>query len=155
MNAVKIYRLAHWLYRKRVPLLPDFLRMLMFFLYNSTIEPASRIGAGSYFAHGGIGVVIHPDCSVGERVAIGQGVTLGGSFGEGPPRVGDDVWIGPGARILGSIVVGSNVVVAANAVVLKDVPSNSIVGGVPAKLLKTIPSGALDTSTGTMRDSGR
>ena len=152
MNAIHIYRIANYLYRMHIPLLPGLLRFLMFLLYNSVIPPQCSIGKGSYFAHGGIGTVLHPDCRIGERVLIGQGVTMGGNFGSGAPIVENDVWIGPGVRILGDIVVGSNSVIGANAVVIRDVPANSVVGGVPAKLIRAIKPGSLDIATGTLRD---
>lgn len=152
MNAIRIYRVAHFFYLKRVPVLPGLLRFVMFLIYNSAIPPECKIGKGSYFAHGGIGTVLHPDCRIGERVLIGQGVTLGGSFGEGPPTIENDVWIGPGVRILGDITVGQNSIIGANAVVTKDVPENSVVGGVPAKFLKAISPGSLDVAKGRLRD---
>jgi serine O-acetyltransferase len=152
MNAIKIYRVANALHRRNIPVLPKLLKLVIFLLYNSMIPPECEIGKGSYFGHRGIGVVLHPRTKVGERVLLGQGITLGGSLGEGPPTIGDDVWIGPGARILGNITVGRNSIIGANAVVTRDVPENSIVGGVPAKLLRTIAPGQLDTSTGTLRD---
>jgi len=152
VNAIHLYRLANFFYRKRVPLLPGLLRFLMFFLYNSVIEPSCPIGRGSSFAHGGIGVVLHPESRIGERVLIGQGVTLGGNFGSAPPTVEDDVWIGPGARLLGAITIGRNSIIGANAVVIRDVPANSVVGGVPAKVIKTLKPGALDVKQGSLRD---
>ena len=138
MNAIKLYRVAHSLKRRRIPILPELMRWLMFLIYNSTIPPECIIGEDCIFGHGGIGVVLHPKARIGCRVLIGQGVTIGGNFGSGPPRIMDDVWIGPGARILGDITVGQNSVIGANSVVTRDVPENSIVGGVPAKLIKTI-----------------
>ncbi|QOJ22951.1 MAG: serine acetyltransferase [Gammaproteobacteria bacterium] len=131
MNAIHLYRIAHYLHCRHVPLLPGLLRLLMFLLYNSVIPPQCSIGKSSWFAHGGIGVVLHPDCLIGERVLIGQGVTIGGSFGSGTPKIGNDVWIGPGARILGAVTVGCNSIIGANAVVIKDVVENSVIGGVP------------------------
>ena len=152
MNAIHIYRVANFLYRMHVPLLPGLLRFLMFLLYNSVIPPQCRIGKGSSFAHGGIGIVLHPDCCIGERVLIGQGVTLGGSFGSGAPTVESDVWIGPGVRILGEITVAQNSIIGANAVVIRDVAENSVMGGVPAKLIRTIKPGSLDVARGRLRD---
>lgn len=152
MNAIHLYRIASYLYRIHVPVLPGLLRFLMFLLYNSAIPPQCRIGRGSTFAHGGIGIVLHPDCRIGERVLIGQGVTLGGSFGSGAPTIGDDVWIGPGVRILGEVSIGSNTIIGANAVVTRDVAGNSVVGGVPARLIRTIRPGALDVAAGRLRD---
>ena len=152
MNAIYFYRLANFFYRKRVPLVPSVLRYLIFFLYNSVIEPACDIGEDSYFVHGGIGVVLHPRCRIGSRVVIGQGVTLGGSFGSGPPTVENDVWIGPGARLLGEINIGQNCIIGANAVVIRDVPENSVVAGVPAKIIKTLTPGSLDVASGQLHD---
>ena len=152
MNAIHLYRIAHYLHRVHIPLLPGLLRWLMFLLYNSLIPPQCSIGKGSWFAHGGIGVVLHPDCLIGERVLIGQGVTLGGSFGSGAPVIENDVWIGPGARILGDVTVGGNTIIGANAVVVRDVEQNSVVGGVPAKLIRTISPGTLDIMAGRLSD---
>lgn len=153
MNAIKLYRIARALSNAKVPVLPELLRLLIFFLYNSAIPPRCEIGKQSYFIHGGIGVVLHPDCKIGKRVAIGQGVTLGGSFGSGAPIVHDDVWIGPGARILGSVTIGRNSIIGANAVVVKDVAENSVMGGVPAKLIRTLKPGELDALEGSLRNS--
>lgn len=152
MNAINFYRLARFFYEMRIPVLPGIFRWLMFLVYNSVIPPQCTIGKGSYFTHGGIGVVLHPDCKIGDRVAIGQGVTLGGSFGSDVPVVESDVWIGPGARILGGVKIGRNSIIGANAVVVRDVPENSVVGGVPAKIIKTIPPGALDALGGQLRN---
>lgn len=135
-----------------IPLLPGLLRFLMFLLYNSVLPPQCYIGKGSFFAHGGIGVVLHPDCRISERVQIGQGVTLGGSFGSGAPSIENDVWIGPGVRILGEITIGQNSIIGANAVVIRDVAENSIMAGVPAKLIRTIKPGSLDVAEGRLRN---
>ena len=124
----------------------------MFLLFNSVLPPQCKIGKSSFFAHGGIGVVLHPDCRIGERVLIGQGVTIGGTFGSGVPTVENDVWIGPGVRILGDVTIGSNSIIGANAVVIRDVAENSVVGGIPAKLIRTIKPGSLDVVHGTLRD---
>lgn len=152
MNAIRLYRVAHYLHRKHIPLLPGLLRLLMFLLYNSVIPPECNIGKNSWFAHGGIGVVLHPDCFIGERVLIGQGVTIGGSFGSGAPTIENDVWIGPGVRILGAVTVGCNSIIGANAVVIKDVVENSVIGGVPGKLIRSIPPGALNVREGKLND---
>lgn len=152
MNAIHLYRIAHYLHCKHIPLLPGLLRLLMFLLYNSVIPPKCRIGQGSWFAHGGIGVVLHPDCLIGDRVLIGQGVTIGGNFGCGVPKIGNDVWIGPGARILGAITIGCNTIIGANAVVISDVAENSVIGGVPGKLIKSINPGSLNVTEGKLND---
>jgi serine O-acetyltransferase len=152
MNMISFYRVAHWLYQRRIPLLPRVMRWLIFLLYNSDIPPSCEIGRDSLFAHRGIGVVLNRNCRIGSRVQIGQNVTIGGSFGSGVPVIGDDVWIGPGVRILGSIRVGNNVILGANAVVVSDIPDNCIAVGVPAHVQRRISPGSLDTLHGTLRE---
>lgn len=137
MNLIKLHRISHWLYRKRIPVLPRLFRFLIFLLYNSDIPSSVRIGQGTLFGHSGIGVVIHQRAVIGDRCIIGQGITIGGrSRNPVVPVIGDEVYIGAGARVLGPIKIGSNVVIAPNAVVIKDVGDNCIVGGIPAKILK-------------------
>ncbi len=148
MNAIYSYRIAHHLYLLKIPVLPSILKWIIFLLYNSKIPPECSIGILSKFGHGGIGVVLHPKCVIGDRVLIGQGVTIGGSFGSGIPKINDDVWIGPGARIFGGISIGKNCVIGANSVVTKDVPDNCIVGGIPAKIIKKIQVNSLDVING-------
>ena len=81
--------------------------------------------------------MIHHRAVIGDHFIIGQGITIGGrSRNPTVPVIGDKVYIGAGARVLGPIKVGSNVVIAPNAVVIKDVPDNCIVGGIPAKVIK-------------------
>jgi serine O-acetyltransferase len=147
MNAIVFHRLGHWAVVHRIPLLPWVCRRLIFLIFNSWVDPVTEIGPGSTFSYGGIGVVIHSDSRLGARVAIGQGVTIGGrghADPTAPPRQGapvieDDVYIGPGACILGPIVVGRGALIAPNAVVIEDVPAGGVVGGVPARLLKQRP----------------
>jgi serine O-acetyltransferase len=87
--------------------------------------------------HNGIGIVIHPKVKIGKNVLICQQVTIGGTGYElSVPVIGDDVYIGAGAKILGPIEIGSNCVIGANAVVVKSVPSGCVVAGVPARILK-------------------
>jgi serine O-acetyltransferase len=148
MNAIVLYRVGNWCYRRRIPVVPSLLYYLTVLVYNSVIPPSCEIGARSRFAYGAIGVVVHAKSRIGSRVLIGQNITIGGSFGSGVPVIGDDVWIGPGARIFGSISVGSNVVIGANAVVNRDVPSNCVVAGVPARVLRRIAPGELDALRG-------
>ena len=141
MNAITLYRLAHWCYCRRVPLLPILIRDLIFLLFNSYIPPSARIGRGTVFAYGAIGVVLHADCVIGEGCVIGQGVTVGaaeGFFSSRPnkcPVIGDNCYISVGARVLGDIVIGSHSVVGAGAVVVKTYPQHSILAGVPARVI--------------------
>ena len=137
MNLIKVHRISHSLYRRKIPILPRLFRFLIFLMYNSDIPPSVRIGKGTLFGHSGIGVVIHQRAVVGENCVIGQGVTIGGrSKNPVVPVIGNKVYIAAGARVLGPVKIGNNVIVAPNAVVIKDVADNCIVGGIPAKVLK-------------------
>lgn len=138
INAVVFYRISNWLWRHHVPLLPRLIKFAVFVLYNSWIPYECSIGPGSFFGYGGIGVVLHSRARIGLDVVISSGVTIGGRSGsEGVPRIGNQVYIATGAKILGDIEVGDRVIVGANAVVIHSVPSGSIVVGVPARVIKS------------------
>ncbi|GAB1475506.1 hypothetical protein MASR2M70_03380 [Bacillota bacterium] len=85
--------------------------------------------------HGGLGVVIHAKSRIGENTKIYQNVTIGGREGRGHPIIGENVYIGAGACILGGITIEDNAKIGANAVVLADVPKGGIAVGVPAKII--------------------
>jgi serine O-acetyltransferase len=103
----------------------------------SELRPTSTIGPGLVLKHT-TGIVVGGEVVAGARLTLHQNVTLGDRrpYG-GQPRLGDDVTLGAGACVLGPVTVGDRVVVAANAVVLDDVPSDSVVGGIPARVLRT------------------
>lgn len=139
MNAITFYRISNWLYRKKIPILPLVFKYFIFLVFNSVVPYSTKIGKGSKFAYGAIGVVLHSQTIIGEKVIIGQGVTIGRQLDpDGIPKIGNNVYISAGARILGGITIGNNVIIGANSVVIKDVPDNSIVAGVPAKIIKTV-----------------
>ena len=139
MNAISFYRKAHWLYKHHFHLLPKLYKGMAFVLFNTVIPYTAEIGKETKFAYGGIGCVVHARAIIGERVIIGQNTTIGRSLDpEDFPTIGNDVYISAGARIIGKIKIGNNVIVGANAVVNKDVPDNSIVAGVPARLIRTV-----------------
>ncbi|TMN77037.1 MULTISPECIES: serine acetyltransferase [unclassified Pseudoalteromonas] len=139
MNAIKLYRVSAFLEGYGIPILPYFIKALIFLVFNSVVPPTAVIGRNSKFAYGAIGVVLHAKCIIGDKVIIGQGVTIGRQLDpDGVPVIGDNVYISAGARILGGITIGNNVIIGANSVVIRDVPPNSIVAGVPAKIIKTI-----------------
>jgi serine O-acetyltransferase len=140
LDAMTLYRVAHKLYQRGVPVLPAVLRKAIYFLHNSYIPYEAEIGEGTQLGYGGIGVVIHKATKMGRNCLISQQVTIGGRSGiEGAPVIGDYVRIGAGAKILGNIHIGDFAVIGANAVVLKDVPSATVVAGVPAKVLRQDP----------------
>jgi len=137
MNLIKVHRVSHKLYKMKIPVLPRLFRFIIFLLYNSDIPSSVSIGKGTLFGHSGIGVVVHQDAVIGNNCVIGQGITIGGrSRNPQVPVIGNKVYIAAGARVLGPIKIGNNVIIAPNAVVIKDVADNCIVGGIPAKILK-------------------
>lgn len=139
MNAMNWYRLARKLYLKKVPVIPDLLKGGAFVLYNTVIPYTADVGEGTKFAYGGMGCVVNAKSKIGCRVIIGQNTTIGRSLDpDDYPIIGDDVYISAGARIIGRIHVGNNVIIGANAVVNKDVNDNCIVAGVPAKVIRRI-----------------
>ena len=139
MNAIKFYRLGNWCYKHKIPIIPFLTKVLIFIIFNSVVPYTTVIGKESRFAYGGIGVVLHGRTIIGDRVIIGQNVTIGRSLGpEEIPFVGNNVYISTGAKIIGKIKVGNNVLIGANSVVTKDIPDNCIVAGVPAKILRTV-----------------
>ena len=139
MNAIYLYRIGNFFYRKKIPFVPTLFKILTFLVFNSVVPFSARIGAQSRFAYGAIGVVLHSQCEIGEKVIIGQGVTIGRQLDPaGVPKIGNNVYISAGARILGDIKIGDNVIIGANSVVIADVPDNCIAAGVPARVIRKI-----------------
>ena len=138
-HALLAHRVAHRLRRWGIPLLPRMISQFARWLTGIEIHPAAKIGKGFFIDHG-MGVVIGETAEIGDDVTLFQGVTLGGTgkeHGKRHPTIGNHVVIGAGAKILGGIKVGDNVKIGANSVVLKSVPANSTVIGVPARVIKT------------------
>jgi serine O-acetyltransferase len=135
---MKLYRLGNFAYRKSIPVLPIICDLLIRLIHNCAIYSQTKIGAKTIFGYGGIGVVIHKRVVIGRNCNIGSNVTIGGKSGSANvPTIGNDVFIATGAKILGDLKVGDNSVIGANAVVVKDVPANCVVAGIPAKVIKT------------------
>lgn len=131
------YRLSNFLYRHHIPFVPKFIYYIQYILFNSSVPASCKIGKGTKFGYGGIGVVIHARAEIGENCIIGQNTTIGGRSGlYEVPKIGNKVEICAGARVLGPIKIGDNAIIGANAVVIKDVPKNAVVAGVPAKIIK-------------------
>ena len=137
INAISLYRIAQWAWNRKIPLLPDIIKLIIFVIYNSSISYQCKIGKGSILAYGGIGVIIHKKCIIGNNVVIGSQVTIGGRSGsKGVPKIGNNVFIGTGAKLLGDITVGESVVIGANSVVIESVPSFTVVAYVPSKVIR-------------------
>lgn len=136
-HAILLHRLTHALWRAGVPLLPRVLSILNRFLTGVEIHQAARIGGGFFIDHGH-GVVIGETAEVGRNVVLFHQVTLGGTGkerGKRHPTLRDNVVVGTGAKILGNIQIGNNVYVGANSVVLRDVPDNCTVVGIPGRVV--------------------
>jgi serine O-acetyltransferase len=137
IHALIHYRISHFFYRKKCFFIARFISQISRMLTGIEIHPGAKIGKGLFIDHG-MGVVIGETAEVGDNVTLYHGVTLGGTgkdTGKRHPTIGNNVFIGSGAKILGPIVVGDNVKIGANAVVLKDVPSNCTAVGVPVRII--------------------
>jgi serine O-acetyltransferase len=132
---LSIFRLAAWLHRHKVPVLPRLLYLLNRVLFAVVLPPSVQVGRGVLFGYSGLGIVVHARAVIGDRVKIGQNVTIGGRSGLFEvPVIEDDVEIGAGACVLGPIRLGRGARVGANAVVLCNVPAGGLAVGVPAKV---------------------
>lgn len=139
-HALLAYRIAHWLKANDVPILPRIISQLARWVTGVEIHPSAKIGTGFFIDHG-MGVVIGETAEIGDYVTLFQGVTLGGTGkerGKRHPTLGNHVVVGAGAKILGGITIGDNVKIGANSVVLKNVPPNSTVIGVPGRVIKSL-----------------
>ena len=140
LHAIWIYRVGHWLHEKvHLPLLPRLLSVVAHFVTGVEIHPAARIGSPFFIDHGS-GVVIGETSEIGDRCVMFHNVTLGGTGkhrGKRHPSLGDDVFIGTGATLLGPITVGDAAKIGAGAFIhMRDVPANTTVVGVPARIVK-------------------
>lgn len=132
-----LYYLARTLYKIKIPFLPKIIQVLIRIFFGCYIPYTAEIGKDTIFAYGGIGVVIHARSIIGKNCTIGSCVTIGGTNHiYEVPVIGDNVYIGTGAKIIGAVKIGNNAAIAANAVVTKDVPDNTLVAGIPARILK-------------------
>jgi serine O-acetyltransferase len=136
-HAVTAHRAISALHRTGMPILPRWLSNVNRFLTGIEIHPGAKLGRGVFIDHG-MGVVIGETAEVGDDCTIYQGVTLGGtslSHGKRHPTLGRNVTVGVNAAVLGAITIGDNSKVGGGSVVVKDVPANSTVVGVPARIV--------------------
>lgn len=137
VHALFFHRIAHYLNRCGLTLLPRLVSQFSRWLTGIEIHPGARIGEGVFIDHG-MGVVIGETTELGDNVTIYQGVTLGGTGkekGKRHPTIGDNVVIGAGAKVLGPIEIGSNSRIGAGSVVLRPVPPGATVVGIPGRVV--------------------
>ncbi|MBD1372389.1 serine O-acetyltransferase [Hazenella sp. IB182357] len=137
LHAIWSHRVAHFLYKRRWYFIARFISQISRFFTGIEIHPGAQIGKGFFIDHGS-GVVIGETCEIGDHVTLYQGVTLGGTGkekGKRHPTIEDHVMIASGAKVLGSIRIGRCVKIGAGSVVLRDVPLNSTVVGVPGRVV--------------------
>ena len=137
-KAVRAYRRAHKWYEKKHYFIARWISQRSLRKTGIEIHPGAKIGKGLFIDHGS-GVVIGETTEIGDNCTIYQGVTLGGTgkdIGKRHPTLGNNVMVGAGARVLGPIKIGDNSKIAANAVVLTEVPPNCTAVGVPARVVK-------------------
>lgn len=135
-NAIFFYRISRWFFNHKIPFIPKIIQGIIFILYNCHISFLAEIGKGTILLHKGMATLILEHVSIGVNSRIGMNVLI---TGKGPyknvPKIGNNVWIGPGAVITGPVIIQDNVIIAPNSVVNKSVPEGAIVGGSPAKII--------------------
>lgn len=139
LHAIWLHRIAHWFWRHELFFLGRFTSQISRFITGIEIHPGARIGRKFFIDHG-MGVVIGETAEIGDNVTMYHGVTLGGVTWDKVkrhPTIGDNVVIGSGAKVLGPFTVGENSKIGSNSVVVKEVPPNSSVVGIPGRVVMT------------------
>ena len=132
------YKISHFLYKRKRFLIARIISEKAKRKTGIEIHPGATIGKNLFIDHG-MGVVIGETCVIGDNVTLLHGVTLGGTGkekGKRHPTIGNNVFIGSGAKILGNITIGNNVKIGANSVILESIPDNVTVVGIPGKIIK-------------------
>ncbi|HBE18469.1 MAG TPA: serine O-acetyltransferase [Cyanobacteria bacterium UBA11149] len=140
-HALELHRISHWLHNQKIPFFPRLISFLTRLFTGIEIHPGAVMGKGVFIDHG-MGVVIGETAIVGDYTLIYQGVTLGGTgkeSGKRHPTLGNSVVVGAGAKVLGNINIGDNVRIGAGSIVLKDVPSECTVVGIPGRNICPFP----------------
>ena len=155
LHAVLIHRISHWCWQHRLKWLARFLSTVTRWFTGIEIHPGATIGHRVFIDHG-MGVVIGETAIVGDDVTLYQGVTLGGTTwnkGKRHPTLQDGVVVGAGAKLLGPFIVGRNARIGSNAVVIKPVPTNATVVGIPGRVIHQ--SGGMNMSSRVTAGSAR
>lgn len=131
------YRLGHFLYRVKLSPLAEICRYLGIFLFHCDISYKAKLGARVSFPHYGLGAVIGKYATLGDECVVMPGALIGATLrNQNMPTLGRAVVVGAGAKILGDVTIGDGAVIAANAVVVENIPADTLVGGIPARVLK-------------------
>jgi serine O-acetyltransferase len=137
LQALVLHRFSHWLYNLGLPLIPRLMSHIGRFFTGIEIHPGATIGKGVFIDHG-MGVVIGETAIIGDYCLIYQGVTLGGTgkqSGKRHPTLGENVVVGAGVKVLGNISIGHDVRIGAGSIVLRDVPADCTVVGIPGRVV--------------------
>lgn len=136
---VRMYRRGNWLYRHGIKLFPELIKRRMLTKYACELSPYATIGEGLRIHHS-VGIVVGHEVVIGNNCEIFQNVTIGSNRkekdGRTMPIIGDNVFIGSGAVVVGAIRIGNNVKIGANSYVDRDIPDGAVVVGIPAKILR-------------------
>jgi serine O-acetyltransferase len=155
LHAIWIHRITHWMWGHKLRFLARWISQFARWLTGIEIHPGACIGSGFFIDHG-MGVVIGETAEIGADVTLYHGVTLGGTSlnkEKRHPTIGDRVVIGAGAKVLGAIEIGADSRVGANAVVVKSVPENSVVVGVPGQIVRrSQPTVSIDLNHTSLPD---
>jgi len=139
LRAVAWFRLGGWFKRHHIPFVPGYIQRMLLRVFGLEISPGAEVGGGLYIAHP-VGTVIFAQ-RIGHNCSIIANVTIGMRNKWEFPIIGDNVFIGAGALVLGGIAIGDNARIGANAVVIKDVPAGATAVGVPAVIMRTQAAG--------------
>jgi len=156
LHAIWMHRIAHWFWTQELFFLGRFTSQMSRFITGIEIHPGAKIGRKFFIDHG-MGVVIGETAEIGDNVTMYHGVTLGGVTWDKVkrhPTIGDNVVIGSGAKVLGPFTVGANSKIGSNSVVVKEVPPNSSVVGIPGRVVmaEEKPAEKPDLQHGNMPD---
>lgn len=142
LNTYLGYKLSNYFYRKKLYKFSRLTDKFNFLIHKSIVYGSTKIGEGTTFAYGGLGLVIIKSAIIGKNCTIGQGVTIGSTYGENKikkiPVLEDNIYLGPGSKVIGGVKVSHDCIIAPNCVVTKDIPPYSIVAGIPGKVIKRI-----------------
>lgn len=149
LHAIWFHKIAHILYKWNIPLIPRLINYIARFLTGVDIHPGAKIEDGILIDHG-TGVVIGETAEIHKGCLIYQNVTLGGTgkeIGKRHPTLKENVVVGAGAKVLGNIIIQKNVRIGAGSVVMRDVPENCTVVGIPGKVVKNASSQSMNEDT--------